>query len=440
MSAADPPRAGVNWWRAAAGPRRPELTGTRRCRTAIVGGGLAGVSVALHLLAADPGHDVVLLEADRIAAGASGRGTGLVGPRVGPSLRTARRRFGDDLARAAYLDSVRAVSRVGELVARYGVDCAYRPGSQLLVADSAAAERLAAEARAAWALGLDVTPVADPPGAYRLGIRYTPAATVDPAALTRGLAAVCEGLGLTVFERSPVRAVGTGARIALETPAGALRADRVVFALNAFGGLGGSGGVLGVRVQAGATAPLPEAARAELAGLRDRPILEYGSSAPYFRLTADDRLVVGGGPVRRGVRGRDALDRAWFAPALRRIGVRDSAIAVTDVWSGPIAMTRSGWPVVGSPDDDRSVFVLGGWNGHGLAAAVAGGARIARMISGDAAPGPVLPWHRGRAEPMPQHAVAQRVLDRYLAVTSWRAARRIRDRRDSDGGFGAGRT
>ncbi|MEG8179183.1 FAD-dependent oxidoreductase [Nocardia terpenica] len=415
----------VTPWRPCPAAPRPALRGERRCATAVVGGGLAGLSVAVALAELDPGHETVLLEAAQIGAGASGRGTGLVGPRVGPPLRRVRRRHGDEVARAAYLASVRAVQRVAERIDRYDIDCAATGGDQLLVGTGATATELAADTRCALDLDLPVREVAAqtlPPG-YDYGVRHGPALTVDPLALTTGLAAVAERGGTVVYEHSPVRAVRSGPPIRLETPEGAVTADRVVFALNAFAG---AHGLLGVRVQAAATAPLPESALAGLPWLRSGPILEFGTLAPYFRLTPDRRIVLGGGAARRGVRGDRPLDRRALEAALRRLG-SGAPIALGHAWSGPIAMTRDDWPVVGPVAADDAMLVAGGWCGHGLALTAAAGAWLAeRIVHGEPVAGTAarLPWERGAGPALPTGTVPERVLDRYLARVSARAYRR----------------
>ncbi|MFD0381528.1 NAD(P)/FAD-dependent oxidoreductase [Streptomyces stramineus] len=135
---------------------RPRLLGRLRCDVAVVGAGLTGLSTAVELLERDPGLRVVVVEADRVASGASGRGTGLLGPRIGP-LSVARRRYGDDVARASHLWSVAAVRHVLDLVRRHEIACDLTPGSQLVVArDEKAAEEQRREADAAQALALPV--------------------------------------------------------------------------------------------------------------------------------------------------------------------------------------------------------------------------------------------------------------------------------------------
>lgn len=432
---------------------RPRLHGTRRCDVAVVGAGLTGLSTAVELLELDPDLRVVVLEADQVAAGASGRGTGLLGPRVGPSLTVARRRYGDDVARTAHLWSVAAVEHVLDLVRRHGISCDLTPGSQLVVArDEKAAEAQRREADAARALGLPV-PLVAPVARHALptvaagagagsgagylgGLRYAPAATLDPAALTEQLARIGERNGLTIFERSRVRDIRRGLLTTVATDDGEIVADHVVMAVNAFGAAPGAPrGVVGVRVQAGVTGKLPQEAVAALDGLRTEPLIEHGELSPYFRLTTDGRIVVGGGAVRRGPHGSLAPCPVRLGEAVRALSPALADAEIESAWAGPVAMTLDGLPVVGHHPGDPRFYHAGGCNGHGLAVSVYNGAHLARWIVGGDRhhPSSALPWLRPKAPWVPRGRLVDRVLDRYLAhltatATTASASASARDR------------
>lgn len=86
--------AGTPYWDPAELPPQPQLQGVVTADVAVVGAGLAGLSCAYHLAERAPGLDIAVVDAEQPAAGASGRGTGLLGPRAGPALDRAVRRFG----------------------------------------------------------------------------------------------------------------------------------------------------------------------------------------------------------------------------------------------------------------------------------------------------------------------------------------------------------
>ncbi|RDI68147.1 NAD(P)/FAD-dependent oxidoreductase [Nocardia pseudobrasiliensis] len=414
---------------------RAPPTGIRRCRTAVVGAGLTGLSVALRLVERDPGHDVVVLEADRVGGGASTRGTGLVGPRIGPPLPLARKRFGDDTARALYLWSERAVDHVLEVCARHRIDCGLTRGGQLMVArDRRSMTMIERELAAAAALGVNIAAVpahALPhrPGRYLGGMRYGPAATLDPAALTRQLAAAAERLGVTIHENSAVRRIHRGSDTWLSTDGGEIVADRVVLAVNGTSGGAAFGtGVIGLRVQAAATAPLTGDILADLARLAHEPLVEMGTVAPYYRLTPDNRLIVGGGRIRRGADGHVPLDTGYLRTAVDLLhpGLRD--IPLTHAWSGPIGLTLDSLPVIGVRHD--GALIAAGWRGHGIAASTYGGTLLAdHLHENTSRPGDhVFPIARGRARSLPLVAPLAQAVDAYLALLGRAESRMLADR------------
>src|SRR5918992_5491683 len=88
------------------------LAGDADCEIAVVGGGFAGLSAAYHLMRARPDRDIVLLESARVGSGASGRNTGMLGPRVGGTILDLCRRYGDIEAQRLYDLSLQAVEHV----------------------------------------------------------------------------------------------------------------------------------------------------------------------------------------------------------------------------------------------------------------------------------------------------------------------------------------
>ncbi len=418
-------------WQAQPARTRPPLVGVRSCDVAVVGAGLAGLStaVALSELGAS---SVVVVDAEHVAAGASGRGTGLLGPRLGPGLVGTRKRFGDDVTREIYRWSAAAVRRSVAMIEQYGLACELVTGSQLVVAgDRDAAVGQLDEAGAAADLGLDdisfVAPGQLPAHAsgYRSGLRYDGAATVDPAALTCELARVAEARGVTIYEGSPVRLLRRGtATTIVETGAGTLIAGRVVVAVNAYGaGLRLTPGVVGLRVQAGASAPLTAGAAAALQGLRTEPMIEAGTLNAYYRLTSDGRVLVGGGATARGIAGSAPLSPRYLDAALQRLHPELAQARIASSWSGPIGMTLDEYPVLGCDPANPDVAFAGGCCGHGLAYSLQAGAHLARWAG--AGTELALPWSRVAGKKLPASPLTNFALDRYLAHVSKQAQRRF---------------
>nr|WP_237695065.1 FAD-binding oxidoreductase [Streptomyces sp. SID5468] len=386
----------------------------------------------MHIAVVDAGHP---------GAGASGRGTGLLGPRAGPAVDVAVRRYGPATARRMYQASLRAVADVLDLCDRLGVRRGVRPGEQLVATRSPGGLiALTRQADAYRALGLDVPVLTrtalrrrlEPP--YTAALLYRDAATLDPAALTRALATACAAKGVHLYGASPLREVRAGrpGGTRLVFPHGTVRTGQAVLAVGAAAAAGAPvGTVLPLQVYAIATAPLPPAARKALGG-GALSVVDAMPLAPYFRLLPDGGLVAGGGTVthlpdpdaRHADRARGRA-WAWLAGWVRGLHPELAGVPVTHRWAGRIGHTLDGLPVVGPVPGRPGVWYVGGCCGHGLAMSVAHGAHLAGELLGEGCPEPggPLPWHRSRAPRLPLPAPARPLLRAALA-TAGRAARR----------------
>ncbi len=423
-------------------PAKRPIVGCNSYDVVVVGAGLFGLSTAYHLSLSSSTSRIAVLESDHLGAGGSGRGTGLVGPRVGPLVQVARKRFGDEVARELFEWSVDATRALMELCWSEGIECTLVAGSQLVTAaDNAEAEVLEREFDAMQALGLgqyvELVRTKDSggsPSRYRAGMRYTPAATIDPAALLRGLANAAQANRVRIYEQSRVLSVNrSSSGYTLTTPRGLIRAKRVVMAVN---GMDSSPikrrDVIGMTVQAAATEPIHSHLFDELNVPLSQPIIGLGRLSPYFRTTSDRRLIVGGGLVARGT-GRNDLrpDIAFLRSALEFLHPGLTGVSFSHVWSGPIAQTVDSLPVIGQRKED-GLFAASGWCGHGLAASTYAGKGLATLMSestnvdnsssplniGEAALFPI-PRPAGRC--IPRTRFVESGLDLYLRILTRKA-------------------
>lgn len=388
---------------------------------AVIGAGLTGASTALHLAEQRPDLEIVLLEAVHVAAGASGHGTGLLGPRLGPPIDIARRRDGDQLARRRHLDSVVAVDRVRALADRWAPQAIGPSTGQLIVAQtSAEASLLRRRARAYAALGLDVplTETTEPwAAATRTALAYAPAAGVDPGLLTRGLVQGAVSLGVRVLEQTPVVGLEPGptaGSVRVVTRHGSIAARAVVLAVDVTchpGALPTMADQLALQVSASVTDPLPEDLIAELGGPTAPHVLSASALGPYRRFTAGGRIVIGGGPTavltgatQRALEAAEHKAWAWQRRQLDAIHPDLARVAISRRWSGRISLTRDGLPRIGrllppGLPSTAEVWSAGGWNGHGLAATVAAGQWLADRVLTGAIDAPVQPIRWPLASP-----------------------------------------
>ena len=220
---------------------RPPLDGDTTADVVVVGGGLTGLWTAYYLLEADPALDVLVVEREVAAFGASGRNGGWCSALFPQSASALAARHGRDAAlamRAAMRDTV---VEVGGVAAAEGIDCGFAYGGTVTLARSRPQlERISAEAADAAAWG-DEVHLLDAHGtddhvraAGVLGGTWTPdCARVQPVALARGLARAVEARGGRIAEGTAARRLSPRAVV---TDRGTVRAPFVVRATEAWTG------------------------------------------------------------------------------------------------------------------------------------------------------------------------------------------------------------
>jgi len=384
--------AAESLWAASAAVPAPggePLSTTVQADVAIVGGGLTGLSAALHL--AELGRKVVVLEAHEVGYGASGRNGGQVNPGLRLNEQQAVARHGE-AGRGLYRMGEEATDFLAAVIARLNLPCRFqRPGVVRLAHHPAAFATLrdahaALVARGIAARLLDARQAAEVVGSHRYvgGMIDPRGGNVHPLDLVRGLARAAMAAGAAVHPRTPVRTLARAAdRWKVECGNGAVLAGEVVVATNGYSdalipGLARS--VLPVNSFQIATAPLA-------ADLHDR-ILPSGHAAfdsrrliLYFRKSPDARVVLGG---RASFSSRlDPARARRDYDVLREVLVgifpqlRDVPIAYR--WTGLVCITPDFIPHYHNPT--AGLHVLLGFNGKGVALSTRAGAWLARKIA-----------------------------------------------------------
>ena len=415
-------------WADVSMPEAPMLRGRLRTDVAIVGGGLTGLSTAYHLAAAHPGLRIAVLEASTFGAGASGRNTGMLGPGVGQSLAALVGRLGPQAAAALYRETLHAVSLARALIERERIACDLQMTGQLLRAGSIGdRRRLARQAALMQALDLPVEVQAEAtspdlprapggPGDGPAALRLPHAGVLHPGKLVAGLCARAAARGVQLYQHARVQAIGDGRPLHLSLGGGdEVIADHVVVATAGYtAGLGLlRGRVLPVHLQALATAPLPAGALRALRWSGREGVVEARRLFNYFRLTADDRLVFGGGAPRYHWRGRPPADENPRALATLRRELAATfpgeiaRLPITHLWTGVIGYTLDALPSIGRDPRRPGVVHALGWCGHGLALSVAAGEWMSRLIFAPPAAADLtrLAWSRAAPPALPGEAL-----------------------------------
>jgi gamma-glutamylputrescine oxidase len=292
------------WDALPAPPARGRLKGTLRCDVGIVGGGIAGISAALAL--AERGRRVVLLEARRLGAGASGRNGGQLLPGFAIEQAALRGLVGAADARRLWDLSVAAMDEVHALRGRHGIDCDFRPGHvqaalkpRHLAALVAWRDELedSLEYPHAQLLDRDALQAQVRSARYVGGLLDRRAGHLDPLKYLRGLASAAEAAGATLHEDSRVLAYRVDAAgIHVRTADGDMHCGQLLLAGNAALGRVAprlARRIIAVATDVIATEPLAPARAAEvLPG--DVAVSDTNWVLDYFRLTPDRRLLLRG--------------------------------------------------------------------------------------------------------------------------------------------------
>ncbi|HKX56883.1 MAG TPA: FAD-binding oxidoreductase, partial [Xanthomonadales bacterium] len=230
-------------WYAASANRHlnlPALQGEETADVCIIGGGYTGLSSAIHL--AERGYQVVLLEAERMGWGASGRNGGqcTVGQRQPQEY--LEEKFGPELARQLWDLGVEAVDLVRELISRFGISCDLKRGNLQLAAKNSDAEwyrRHAGHMQANY--GLDCRFVSGEEleflsgtNSFRGGLLEHASAHLHPLNYALGLADAARSLGVRLYEQSRVSAYDQASPTTVQTQRGRVRAGHVVLACNGY--------------------------------------------------------------------------------------------------------------------------------------------------------------------------------------------------------------
>ncbi len=369
----------------------PALEGERRCDVAVVGGGLTGMAAALRL--DELGTDVVLLESAFCGWGASSRNAGHLTPTIGGDpqlLATLFRRRAPELVRLA--DA--AVRFTGGLISDRGIDCEYEAGGNVSAALSEGQMRRAEKIVAFLAeCGGDVELVdgdaAGLPRSFRGGILERAGGVLNPGLLTRGLRAAVLASGVSLHERSAVTTIdGSGAGVAIRTPAGVVCADRALLATNAYARdipFAPPRVVAPLYVTLAETEPIAPGRLEDAGWTSPKGIYTQHVILESYRATKRGTVVFGSRlpQVPRGALGARVPEPGVVADVVRGFHERFPSlrdVAAERAWGGWIAMTPSWLPVAGEASPD--VFYALGYNGHGLSQAPYLGTLIADRIAG----------------------------------------------------------
>jgi gamma-glutamylputrescine oxidase len=393
-------------------PYRPPLKGEVRADVCIIGAGFSGISAALTL--AEAGIKSIVLEGKRVGWGASGRNGGQIVNGYSRDLSVIEGRYGKGPARALADMSLEGGDIIRERTAKYGIACDLVEGG-FFAAFTARQMRELEHQKAVWErYGHTELEMVDRAGLDRIvktgiyagGMIDHRGGHIHPLNLVLGEAAAAESLGATIHDGSAVTGIeDRGSEVLVRTEAGLVRAGTVLVCGNAY--LGSAvpdltNKIMPVSSQVLTTAPLDPGLLDALLP-QNHCVEDCNYILDYYRRTADNRLLFGGGVVYGGTDPRSIEDK--IRPHLERTFPALRGVAVDFAWSGNFALTMTRVPHVGrlSPN----VLFSHGDSGHGVTTTHLLGRLLGEAVQGrlerfDAFAGlPYLPFPGGRALRVP---------------------------------------
>ncbi|RJS91966.1 FAD-binding oxidoreductase [Salinisphaera sp. Q1T1-3] len=370
-------------------PARPPAEGHRRHQICVVGAGFSGLSTALAL--AERGYDVCVVEASHVGWGASGRNGGQLVNGYSRDLDVVAARYGRTAAAALGAMAFEGADIIRDRVHRYGIDCHLRDGGVFAALNRRQLDALVERVTSWQAHGHDALEILDEhtirahaaTDRYVGGLLDRRGGHVHPLNLALGEAAAIEALGGTIHEQSPVVSIEHGPVASVHTERATIRADTLVLCGNAY--LGNAvpalrDRVMPVATQVMATEPLgaETAARLMPAGTC---VEDCNYMLDYYRMSADHRLLFGGGTVYGGTTPADI--QARLRPHLARTFGELANVRIDYAWSGNFALTLTRIPHLGRLADN--VYFTHGYSGHGVTTTHLAGVIVAEAIDGSPA-------------------------------------------------------
>jgi len=417
------------FWTDALPAREPEppLRGAEEADLCIVGAGFTGLWAALQAKAEDPGRDVLVLEADRAGAAASGRNGGFVDSSLTHGIANGLAHFESEMEVLERLGRENFAGLRADLQ-RLGIECGFEQPGTLNVALEPhelpwleeEAELLRRFGHEPQLLGAEAARalVASPTYLGAL-LDRTDQALVDPGRLGAGLLGAALAAGVRVREGSAATGLrARGAGVEVSTAGGTVNAGRALLATSAFPPLLRSirRHVAPVYDYVLLTEPLPEDLRAQVGWRGRQGVSDLGNQFHYYRLTAEDRVLYGGydavyrygGPVRPDLDQHDAtfarLSQHFATTFPQLAGLR-----FTHRWGGAIDTCARFSVFFGTACRGRVAYAVG-YTGLGVAASRFGARVALDLLAGRETEATRLRYVRSKPFPLPPEPLRSAVI------------------------------
>ncbi len=363
----------------------PVLEQAVDCDVCIIGAGYTGLSSALFL--AEAGYSVTVLEAAKVGFGASGRNGGQLVNSYSRDVDVIEERYGDKTAEVLGSMIFEGADIIRQRIQHYDIQCDYKPGGIFAALNKKQLKGLA-EQKSSWERYgnknlkmLDAADIKREVGCdnYVGGLLDMQGGHIHPLNLALGEASAIIGLGGKIYEQSAAVEITYGEPITVRTAKGLVRAKYLLIAGNAYLPQGLDNRVTSKSMPCGSqivvTEPLSEKVARSL--IKNNYCVEdCNYLLDYYRLTADNRLLYGGGVVY-GAREPDDIEQL-IKPKILKTFPQLKDVKIDYRWTGNFLLTMSRMPQFGRID------YMQGYSGHGVTCSHLAGKLISEMIRGDA--------------------------------------------------------
>ena len=379
-----------SWYAASAGaaPSYTPLKGGTDCDICIIGAGYTGLSSAIHL--AERGYKVVVLEANRVGWGASGRNGGHVGTGQRADQNSLEKWVGTETAGSLWQLGLDAVDLVCELVETHHIDCELGVGNLHMAAKASHALDLEHEVnqltrdygytKASYLNREELAELTSASGMHG-GMLDMGARHLHPLKYAHGLARVASSLGVTIYEQSPAVKWRDNAQVRVDTQQGSVTAKALVLACNGYLGKLAptiAGNIMPINNFVIATEPLSRDQQRSVTrdnhSLSDRLFV-----INYWKLSGDGRLLFGGGENYTSRFPKDI--KGFVRPYMLNIYPELADVKIDYGWGGTLGITMNRMPDFGRIGS--RIFYAQGFSGHGVPTATMAGKLLAAAIDGD---------------------------------------------------------
>jgi len=385
-----------NWWFTTLLVKQfkhcPPLSQSIKCDVLIVGGGFSGVSAAAEFLR--KGLSVVLIEKNIVGGSSSGRSAGFLTPDSELELHQLVRRYGTDAAREIWQMPCRGIDRIVQAIKKEEIECGLLEQDSLFLGIGRSGKAaVASELECRKSVGFTDQQVFDESGLksvlgaekYTAGIRYTGTYGINPLLCLQGFKDLFIENGMQVFESTEMERLEDHTAY---THGGSVTADRIIIAVDKLSGSISclAGEIFHAQTFMSVSEPLTDKELVSLfPGGKQMQCWDSKLVYSYFRLTGDNRLLLGGGSalttfLRDAYNDHSVIDTVIKAFRTHFPSLRD--LSFIQFWPGLIDTTRDLLPIIVKPPDQPHLqFILGI---VGLPWAAFAGSFAARSVLGEA--------------------------------------------------------